>query len=187
MGRTSAIIFAMAMLTAGVTAQEPAAPAAQPPKPVVSQAARLQAAKTVFVKRVDGGSVASETITNILEGWGRYKLVNAAAEADLIVEVTSPDDSGGVSVSSSTSGPSRTGDRYEQSSKSSREISSGSGPLRMAVRDSKTNITLWSGSEQIKGALKRNARENNAVEAAQKLVAKFRDRVERANELGSTE
>ena len=145
-------------------------------KPVLAPLARLQAAKTAFLKNVDGSTIGSDTVLTTLEGWGRYKLVDSPAKADLLIEVTSPDeDSGGVSISSSQSTASG---KYDQSSKSSRELSSGGGAMRLVVRDAKTNSTLWFASEPVKGAMKKNARENNLVEAAQKLVAKFHDRVE---------
>ena len=185
MTRTRIALLAISALFAvAVAAQEAAKPSGTTPAqatkpPVLSPTLRLQAAKTAYVKRVEGSSIGSDTVTQTLEGWGRYKLVDSAEKADLIVEVTSPDEGGGVSISSSTSGPSRTGERaYEQSSKSSRELSTGGGPMRVAVRDAKTSTTLFVASEQVKGAMKRNARENNLVEAAQRIMAKFHERVE---------
>ena len=149
------------------------APAA---KPMLSPTARLQAAKTAYVKNMDGSAVGYETIMTTLEGWGRYRMLASPEKADLIVEVTSPSDpDSGISMSSSTSTASG---KYEQSNKSSREISSGGGPMRLVVRDAKTTVTLFVASEQVKGAMKKNARENNLVDAAQKLVAKFHERVE---------
>lgn len=146
------------------------------PKPNLSPISRLQAAKTVTVKRVDGGTLASETLSNILEGWGRYQLVADGKPADLVIEVSSPDEGGGgVTVSSSSS--TGTG-KYEQSSKSTRELSSGGGTLRVVVRDANTSTALFTASEQVKGAMKKNARENNVVDAVQKIMAKFHDRVE---------
>lgn len=152
--------------------------AAKPPaKPLMSPMARLKEAKTAFIKNVDGSSIGYDTVNSTLDGWGRYKLVDSSDKADLLIEVTSPDEGGGgVSVSSSN-GTSRTGS-YEQSTSSSRELSSGGGTMRLVVRDAKTKLTLWGASEPVKGAMKKNARENNLVEAAQKLVSKFRDRVE---------
>jgi hypothetical protein len=48
----------------------------------------------------------------------------------------------------------------------------------MSVYDQKTKLPLWSGTEQPKFAMKRNAKENNLLAAAQKLFERFRDRVE---------
>ena len=165
-----------ALLPASAQETEKKAPETSAAKPVLAPLARMQAAKTAFVKNVDGSSIGVDTVTTTLEGWGRYKLVDSTAKADLLIEVTSPDDeSGGVSVSSSSGTGSG---RYEQSSKSTREVSSGGGQMRLVVRDAKTSSTLWFASEQVKGAMKRNTRENNLVEAAQKLVGKFHERVE---------
>ena len=166
--------FVFSSASAQNSAPKSAEPAAN--KPVLAPSARLQAAKTAFVTNVEGSSIGFDTVTTTLEGWGRYKLVDSAAKADLLIEVTSPSESdGGVSVASSASTASG---KYEQSSKSTRELSSGGGAMRMVVRDARTSTTLWAASEQVKGAMKRNARENNLVEAAQKLVAKFHERVE---------
>lgn len=177
-------VIAALIVMSGVVglAQEPAAKqpqpgaAAQASKPMLSPLLRLQAAKTVYVKNVEGNSIGFDTIETTIEGWGRYKLVDSVAKADLVIEVTSPSDSdSGVSVSSSSSTASG---KYEQSNKSTRELSPGGGTIRLVVRDAKTSSTLWFSSEQVKGAIKKNTRENNLVEAAQKLVSRFRGRVE---------
>jgi len=171
----SLVVLALALATVAVAAQEAGKEAAKPP---MTPTARLQAAKTAYVKNLDGSSIGIDTVTSTLEGWGRYQMVNSPEKADLLIEVTSPDEESGVSVSSSTTGTSRTTGRYEQSTKSSREISPGGGIMRMTVRDAKTKLTLWGASEQVKGGMKKNTRENNLVEAAQKLMSKFHERVE---------
>jgi hypothetical protein len=172
-------LFFLALMLAVIcsVAQEAAK---EPAKAAMTPTARLQAAKTAYVENVDGSDIGADTVTTTLQGWGRYKLVDSPKDADLLIEVTSPDEGGGVSVSSST-GTSRTTGRYEQSTSSSREISSGSGTMRLVVRDAKTKLTLWAASQPVKGAVKKNARENNLVESAEKLVAKFHDRVEPVN------
>ncbi len=174
----TALLLLVATIGVG---QEPAKPAQAPgtspaAKPVLSPSARMQAAKTAYVKNVEGTSIGSDTILTTLEGWGHYKIVDSPEKADLLIEVTSPSDTeGGVSISSSSSTSSG---KYEQSNKSTRELSPGGGAMRLVVRDAKTGSTLWFSSEQVKGAIKKNARENNLVEAAQRLVGKFRQRVE---------
>ncbi|MGH9523689.1 MAG: hypothetical protein ACRD3E_14265 [Terriglobales bacterium] len=169
------LILLIAAISTLASAQEPPK---EPAKPAMAPLVRLQAAKTAYIKNVEGSDIGVDTITSTLEGWGRYKLVDSPDKADLLIEVTSPDEgSGGVSVSSSA-GPSRTSGRYEQSTHSSRELSTGSGTMRLVVRDAKTKLTLWGASEPVKGAVKKNTRENNLVEAAQTLAGKFHDRVE---------
>lgn len=184
MTRTNAFaIMFLCLATAVAAAQEtpkPSPPAVTASKPVLSPTLRLQAAKTVAVKRIEGSTLASDTVSNILEGWGRYTVVSPDKPADLVVEVSSPDEaSGGVSVSSSSSG--MKDGKYEESNKSTREISSGGGTLRVVVRDAKTNTTLFVASESVKGAMKKNTRENNVVSAVETVMAKFHDRVEPAN------
>lgn len=182
MKRTRCVVAVLgALLAANGLSQETIkpkeAPAAPASKPVVAPTARLQAAKTAYVKNVDGSSIGFDTVTTTLEGWGRYQLVGSPEKADLLIEVSSPADfDGGVSVSSSSA--TTASGKYESSNKTTRELSSGGGPMRLVVRDAKTSTTLWSASEQVKGAMKKNTRENNLVEAAQKLMAKFHDRVE---------
>jgi hypothetical protein len=51
-------------------------------------------------------------------------------------------------------------------------------PVKLVVFDAKSKSALWSGMEQPKLAMKQKAREDNLVEAAQRLLAKFRERVE---------
>jgi hypothetical protein len=65
----------------------------------------------------------------------------------------------------------------EHSSSATRQLSTGS-DVRLIVRDAKTKVPLWSASERIKGSLKKVDRENNLVEAAQRLVSKFHDQLE---------
>ena len=154
--------------------------------PMVSAGARLKAATTVVVKRIEGGDLAPEAIISTLEGWGRFTVLNRVSRdkgtppaPDLIIEVSSPDEEsgGGISVSSSTSQSSPYG-RPEQSTTTRREISTGSGQVKMVIRDAKSGAALWMATEEAKGAMKKNARENNVVEAAQRLVSKFRQRIE---------
>jgi hypothetical protein len=143
--------------------------------PVLSPSARLAAARTMYVKSAGGSRIPYNVISTVLEDWGRYTVVDEAARADLIVEITSPDAGGGVSVSSTTTRDSVAG-RPVESTSASRELSNG--PIRMIVRDARSKLPLWSGSEQPKGAMREKAREDNMVEAALRLVRKFRERVE---------
>ncbi len=151
--------------------------APETPKPV-SATARLAAAKTAYVKRAAGADVAYDAIRYSIEGWGRYVVVSKPEESDITVEVSAPGDSGGVTMSSSTTTTSATTGRPEQSSNTSRSFSGGGGPVKLTVYDTKTKMLLFVASEQAKSALKQKNREDNLVEAASKLVTKFRQRVE---------
>lgn len=173
-----AILLLISMSSGTSAAQNEAKDAKEPAKPPLSTLARLQAATTAYLQNVEGSGIGADTVETTLEGWGRYKLVDSPKDADLIIQVYSPEEGGGGVSVSSTSGASRTTGRYEDSTSSSREISSGSGMMRLVVRDAKTKLPLFSATQSVKGGVKKNARENNLVDAAQKLVAKFHDRVE---------
>lgn len=175
MKRFPAVLLALALLSVAAVAQEKPA---EPAKPPMSPTARLQAATTAYLENMEGSGIGTDTIATTLDGWGRYKLVDSPKDADLIIQVYSPDEGGGVSVTSSTNGASRTSGRPEESTRTSRDLSSGSGTMRLVVRDAKTKLPLFSASQQVKGSFKKTTRENNLVEAAQNLVGKFHDRVE---------
>jgi hypothetical protein len=145
-------------------------------QPVVSQTARLQAAKTVFVRRAGGSEIPYNVIESGLQGWGRMMVVEDPAKADLIAEISSPSDGSGVSVSSTTGPSSTSPGRDDAKTTTSRDLSNA--PVKLVVYDAKSKVALWSTMEQPKMGLKQKAREDKLVEAAQRLLAKFRERVE---------
>ena len=64
-----------------------------PAKPAfVSPSQRLMNAKAVYVKNAGGSSIPFDVINGEFEGWGRFIVVESPEKADLIVEVTSPED-----------------------------------------------------------------------------------------------
>ncbi len=168
------------LLACGVTAAQEQKTETKP-QPVpphvrpVDPAARLRAAKTVLVRNAVGSEIPYNVISSAIESWGRYTLVNSPEKADIIVEVSAPGTGSGVSVSSSVNRPGSAG-RHEQTTTSSRELSNA--PVRIIVYDARSHIALWSATEQPHFAMKQKAKEDSLVEAAQKLVSKFRDRVE---------
>jgi hypothetical protein len=48
----------------------------------------------------------------------------------------------------------------------------------MTVFDARNKRLLWSATESVKFAMKEKAKENNLVEAAERLARKFHDRLE---------
>ncbi len=155
--------------------EEKASQAAPATTQLPSASQRLTGAKTIFVKKGRGSEIPYNVISEGLVGWGKYALVGDPAKADLIVDITAPEESSGVSVSSSTSH-----DAYgkpQESSKTTRDLSA-SAMVTMTVYDAKNNVPLWRASEQAKSAMKQKARQDNMVEAAQKVLTKFRERVE---------
>jgi hypothetical protein len=152
-----------------------AAPAQKTTPIAVSRTQRLSAAKSVFVKNVEGSEIPVNVITNALEGWGRYTLVNSPEKADLLIEITAPQQEPS-SVTITGSHTNTITGRPETNSSTTRTMSNV--PIRMAVLDPKTRLPLWTGVEQPKHALKQKAREDNLVEAAQALFSKFHQAVE---------
>ena len=138
--------------------------------------ARLAAAKTAFISKVHGSTIPFDVISSSLEGWGRFTLVNAPEKADIVIEITAPEESSGVSVSSSTKQSPQTG-RMEPSSSSSKQLSFSS-DVKVAVLDSRTRLPLWSAIEHIKNSMKKKDRENSLVEASQRLFSKLHDQIE---------
>lgn len=183
----AAVTFCAIFVLGSFAAAQQSAPTATPPEPQksptaeparpLSASSRLAAAKTAFVKRAGGADAAYDAIRYGIEGWGRFVMADKPENSDITIEVSAPDDSSGVTVSSSTSTNNTTG-RPEQSTSSTRAFSGGGGPVRLTVYDSKTKMLLFIASEQAKSALKQKTREDNLVQAASKLVTKFRDRLE---------
>lgn len=168
-------LIATGILCAGTgtmlaSAQQPAEK-----KPViVTPSMRLAMARNVWIIRTRGSQIPAETIRSTVEGWGRFTLVQARDKADLIIEISSSGDSG-VQVSS-TSEVSPQDGREEKSSSTRKDLSPTE--ITMTVLDAKNKLPLWSATENVKSAMKEKARENNLVEAAERLASKFYDRLE---------
>ncbi len=160
-----ALIF-LTILLAGAVAQE-----SKKPVPV-SPSARLTAAKTAFVRNAGGSDIPYHAIFSGIEGWGRFTLVDSAEKADIIIEVSSPTDWGGASISTTTSVDGR-----NAKTTTSRDLPSGDA-VKLLVRDARSGIGLWSAREPAKSAFRQKAREDNLLQAAQRLVSKFRDHLE---------
>ena len=144
-------------------------------KPVMeTPSMRLASARNVLVVRTHGSRIPFEVIRSTLEGWERFTLVETPEKADLIIEVSSTGDSG-VQVSSSSKVSAETG-HEEKSSSTRKDISPTD--VKMTVFDARNKRGLWSATESVKFAMKEKAKENNLVEAAERLASKFHDRLE---------
>jgi predicted Zn-dependent protease len=152
-------------------AQNPATSTARP----LSPTARLTGARTAYLKNAGGSEVPFNVVSEAVQGWGRYKIVNTPEDADIIIEVASPDGTGGVSVTGTTSTDPKSG-LPVGSSGTTRELSVAR--ITLIVYDSKSKVALWSSSEQPKGGLRGKTRKDSVVLTAQHLAAKFRERVE---------
>lgn len=166
------------LLALPTLAQQKPVQQAEPEKkaPVVqTPAARLASAKKVLVIRTRGGDIPYETIRTTIEGWDRFTLVNAPEKADLIIEVASVGGDADVQVAGGLNPSPQTG-RFEPSTRSSRDLSATE--VTMTVADARNKRVLWHGTESAKFAVRQKARENNLVEAAEKLASRFHDRLE---------
>ena len=157
-------------LACAVAQQE--APRASP----ISASARLAAGKSVFLRNAGGSKIPFDVISNDVAEWGRYTLVDSPEKADLIFEVVSPDETGSVSVSSSASASSAAG-QPQESSTTTRELPGSD--VKLTIYDARSKLPLWSAREKAKNAMKQKTREDNLVQAAQRLFTAMRERVEK--------
>ena len=174
--RCVAPLVVVLLISGVVLAQEkPQAPPEQKNPVYVSPSARLAAAKTVFMKNNGGSETPFNVISGGLEGWARSVLVDSPEQADIVIEITSPDDDHSSQQSTGKSKVSGAQGRMEDSA-SSRPANEG--PIKMVVSDARTHLTLWAASDQPKGGFRQRARDEHLLEAAQRLLTKFRERIE---------
>jgi hypothetical protein len=174
MRKFSGLLFTsfLILLTSGIAAfsQQPAEK-----KPLIeTPSMRLAAARNVFITRTHGSRIPLDVIRSTMEGWERFTFVETPDKADLIIEISSTGDSG-VQVSSSSKISPETG-QEEKSNSTRKDISPTD--IKMIVFDSRNKRPLWAATESVKFAVKEKGKENNLVEAAERLVSKFHQRLE---------
>lgn len=148
-------------------AQQPSSQ--EPAKRPISPSARLAAAKTAYVKNGGGSDVPFNLIENALEGWPHFVLVDSPEQADVIIEIAAPYSESGTSVSSST------GDNQKPTTKKTEPDVD---VIKLTVFDAKTHLPLWGSSERPKSGFREKTRDDNLIAASEKLLARFRDRME---------
>ena len=135
---------------------------------VASPTVRLASAKNVTITRARGSGIPYDVISSALEGWGRFNIVDDRDKADLIIEIATTGGDGGMRFAGSSGA-------YRQGA-TARDASDAE--ITMTVYDAKNKRVLWIATETARFAMKQTARENNLVEAAEKLALRFHDRVE---------
>lgn len=167
-------LFALLAAHPAPAQQQPAQQAQTEKKPPVVQtpAARLASAKNVLIVRTRGGEIPYETIRTTVEGWERFTLVNALQNADLIIEIASIGGDSDVHAAGGINPLLQPG-HPEPSTRSNNATE-----VTMTVADARSKQVLWHGRESAKFAMRQKARENNLVEAAEKLASRFHDRLE---------
>lgn len=161
--------------------QQTTTPETAPPKPAssVSATTRLLNAKTVFLRNVGGSDTPFEIVNNAIIGWPRYTVVDSLDKADLLIEVSSPEDpnkkkkedSGGTSIKGSSSGRDPRAVSAPSNTYSSTDI-------KLLVRDAHTRAILWAGTEPAREAFRDSKTEENLIAATQKVLRKLHDRIE---------
>jgi hypothetical protein len=127
-----------------------------PAAPLPSQ---ILTAKKVFISNAGVGTdSAYNEFYAAIKSWGRYELVAAPADADLVLEI---------SLSSQITGVSGT--------KESGCDSSSASWFKLALLDTKTRIVLWTVTETIQPFIRQKTGEKNLDDAINKLVGDLKD------------
>jgi hypothetical protein len=157
------VSLAISLLQVSVLAAEQAKPAVPAPIP-----AQIVAAKKVFVANaggdepwMDDGQFSGgpdrtyNQFYSAMKTWGRYELVGAPADADLLFEIefTVPPIAGAASR-----GDTIVGRPYDPQ-------------FRLVIRDPKTNALLWAFTEHAGWALLQGNRDKNFDQALARIVS----------------
>jgi len=149
-------------------AQEQQTPASKPQTPdraLISPLARLKAAKTVYVKNLGASDVPYNVIENGLEAWPRLVVVDSPDQADVILQVEAPD-----------SAPPSPSDDQAQVGKVKHQVQIDT--IKLTVLDARSHLPLWSSVEHPKDSFREKTRDDNLVQASEKLFARLHDRLE---------
>lgn len=173
--RTMLALFGLMTISLAVAgAQQPSPPAQQPTNPgAAAHYDRMAAAKTVFLKNVGGNSdLPFNVISRNFESWGRYILVDSPDNADMVIEIQSPDD--GSEKKDKDSNTKVYGGGQQKESSAPRPTID---VITLTAYD-KNKRPMWIGREEPKFAVRHKAEDEHLLEAAQKLFTRFHDRVE---------
>ena len=153
-------VFLFLLLTSAVTATNAAqSPPAAPPAPLPAQ---LFSAKTVFISNTTGRAATYPGITELtynefyaaMKGWGRYQIVAAPADAELVFEIRY----------ATALGPTNGGNSGQYAE------------FDLTIFDTKTHVVLWAVSETVNPIKHKSDQESlkqalaNVVSDVQKLV-----------------
>jgi hypothetical protein len=161
------VAFAVVLITVPVLRAQQPREVLQAPVP-----AQILAAKKVFISNGGGDNVDSysggrERSYNqfyaALKSWGRYELVAAPAEADLIFEITFANPIVGENVSGGTG-------IFAVTSSLVRD-----GQFRLRIVDLKTHVLLWAITEHVESAKLQGNRDKNFDQAMASLVNDVKD------------
>jgi hypothetical protein len=172
-----ALFGLITMSLAAAAAQQP-----NPPEPPTTPGAaahydRMAAAKTVFLKNAGGSDIPFNVISRNFESWGRYILVDSPDNADMAIEIQSPDE-GSSNKDQKDSGGSKTNVRGGNQQQAEPSTPKPSVDVIILTVYDKNKKPMWIAREEPKFAIRHKAEETHLVEAAQKLFSRFHDRIE---------
>jgi hypothetical protein len=176
MKRFEAIVLLVLLAVPFAVAQQPEPQDTGKPL-AVTPTVRLAAAKKVYLKNGGGSDTPFDVISMSFSEWSRFTMVDDPAQADLVVEVTSPDDGKkkdkeGGGFTASAQGKQVGGHRDAEPPTSKRS------DVLMAVRDAKTKATLWSGTEKPNSVEKGMSKDEKFAAAGTRLMSRFREKIE---------
>ena len=169
------------LLVCAVVACAQETPAENPqPKPQgsVSATTRLLNAKTIYIKQVAGNDIVFDVVNNAMLSWPRYIVVDSPEKADLLMEVSAPEDPNKKKKDDESKTSISGGSGRDPRAMTAPAVSYSSNDVKLVVRDPHTKAILWGGTELAKEAFRQAKTDQNLMDAAEKLVHKFRDRVE---------
>ncbi len=154
MPTTARNILLFSMLTCAVAATNAAqSPSTAPPAPLPSQ---LFSAKTVFISNTTGRAAAYPGISEFtynefyaaLKNWGRYQIVTAPADAELVFEIRY----------AIALGPTNGGNSGQYAE------------FELTICDTKTHVVLWAVSETV-NPIKHKSNQESTEQALENLVS----------------
>jgi hypothetical protein len=126
-------------------------------------------AQRVFLTNGGGSDLAYDAFYSAMKKWGKYQIVGAPDEADLIVELAYRVEHGGTRVWSTTNS-------YDKSTQvHSAEIVDPQ--LVLTIYDAKSKNSLWSTVDHRRLARRQKNREKETVNSAERLVEELKTRV----------
>jgi predicted Zn-dependent protease len=178
MRRLVLLVLTLALLLpfSAAVAQEPGSlPEQVEKKPMpLSPAARLAAAKTVYLKNAERSSdLPFNVIQGAIESWAKYTIVDSPDKADIVVEVKAP----------FVSGLSMYNDPEEAKKAGHKDTDEGRqleiNEIALRVYDARSKLVLFAGADQMRGfAARQKTKTDKIVAAAQRLFTRFHDLVE---------
>lgn len=138
--------------------------------PLAPLPAKVLTAKKVFLTNAGGSDLAFDAFYSAMKDWGIYRIVDSPEAADLIFELSYVTIRGGTRVWSSTN-------TYDGTTQvHSAQITDPQ--VLLTIFDGENKQALWSTVEHRRLARLQRNREKETINAAERIVAKLRARVD---------